>query len=118
MKRANFIPAPHYFNLTMACRVLTEAFGHNIYLVGSSLRKRDYRDVDVRCILDDDEYKRFFPDTVHTASNPLWAIMCASISLYLSQHSDLPIDFQIQQQTKANKEYKGQRHSLGIFITE
>lgn len=43
MERANYLPAPHYFNLNQACAVLSEAFGHCTYLVGSAMERRDYR---------------------------------------------------------------------------
>lgn len=115
-KRANFIRAPHFFNLNMACRALAEAFDNHIYLVGSSLERRDYGDVDVRCILPDDDFDRLFPNLCGSPSrDPLWSLMCSSISLYLSQHSDLPVDFQIQRMTEANAEFEGPRHALGIF---
>jgi hypothetical protein len=124
MKRANFIGAPQIFNLNQACSTLTAAFGHTIYLVGSAIERRDYRDVDVRCILDDVEYDRMFPglfkDGKRNSSsqyNALWSIMCSSISLWLAQASGLPVDFQIQRQTEANSEYPNQsRHPLGIWL--
>ncbi len=115
-QRANFLPAPHVFNLNMACRIIYEAFGSPPYLVGSCLERRDYRDVDVRLILPDDEYKALFRDTVHTTNNALWSIICSSISMYLAQASGLPVDFQIQQQSKANEDFpEGSRQALGIF---
>ncbi len=117
MKRANYIGAPAFYELNQACRVLTDAFGHCIYLVGSSLEKRDYRDVDVRCMLDDEDYARRFPNGggVHDA---YWSLIVTSISLWLQKRTGLPIDFQIQQQTAANAEYPGScgRHALGIFL--
>ncbi len=115
MKRANYLPVPHVFNLSMACRALNDAFGWgSVFLVGSSLERRDYRDVDVRCIIDDADFDRLFPagGNQHDA---LWSLMCASISLYLERHTGLPIDFQIQRRTDANKEYSGRRHPLGVF---
>ena len=118
MNRADYIPAPHKFNLNMACRALAEAFGPHIFLVGSAHEKRDYRDVDVRVMLPDEDWERLFPglDPGRAQLDPLWSIMCAAISLYLSQHSDLPVDFQIQQRTKANEEYpKEKRGPLGLF---
>ena len=120
MDRANYIPAPHYFNLSMACSLLVEAYGPHVYLVGSSLERRDYRDVDVRCILDDDDFDRHFPGAM-SAANPslhaLWSITCAAISLWLSQQSGLPIDFQIQRRTEINKQAGNtQRHPLGLFV--
>lgn len=124
--RANYLPAPHYFNLNMACLSLAEAFGHCIYLVGSSTERADYRDVDVRCILDDDAFDKLFPGLGVDAKTSLmqldakWSVICSSISLYLSQHSGLPVDFQIQQQSAASATFsirKGhRRHPIGIFI--
>lgn len=117
MNRANYIGAPEFFELNQACVILTEAFGHNVYLVGSSIERRDYRDVDVRCILEDDEYTRLFTDPLFTTHNPLWSLMCCSISLWLSKRTGLKIDFQFQQQTTANDTYPARpRHALGIFL--
>jgi hypothetical protein len=42
--------------------------------------------------------------------------MCSSISEWLAKRSGLPIDFQIQRRTDANKEYGGQlRNAIGLF---
>ncbi len=117
MKRANFIGAPAFFNLNQACRVVSDAFGFgSVFLVGSALDRRDYRDVDVRCVIDDAVYARLFPGIGPPSyMNPLWSLLCSSISLYLSQHSGLPVDFQIQQQTAANETYNGHRSAIGVF---
>ena len=118
MVRANYLPAPHYFNLNNACAVLVQAFGPHLYLVGSSLVTREYRDVDIRCILPDEEFAHFFP-ALKTGGSPsrnaLWSVMCSAISLQLSQQSSLPVDFQIQSQTEANAEFDGRRHAIGLF---
>jgi len=116
MERANWLPAPHFFNLNQACCVIAQAFNGGVFLVGSCLERRDYRDVDVRAILDDEEYDRLFPDC-HQQHNALWSVMCSSISLYLSQHSGLPVDFQIQKRSKANETEHGRRNALGLFIS-
>ena len=118
-QRANYIGSPAFFLLNQACRSLADAFGHCIYLVGSSLHKRDYRDVDIRCILDDDEYARLFPGlTGNPSLCARWSVLCSSISLWLSQQSGLPVDFQIQKQSEANANHPGaaRRHPMGIFI--
>lgn len=118
--RANYIPAPHFYNLNQACALINKAFGgFGCYLVGSSRKKRDYRDVDVRLILDDAEYDRLFKSTDGMGwVNPFWSLLCTSISLWLRQQTDLPIDFQIQRQTQANKDHPGagNRAALGIFL--
>jgi hypothetical protein len=124
MNRANFIPAPHYYNLNMACTPIADAFGPCVYLVGSSIERRDFRDVDVRAILDDEAFAKLFPALIGTSGRAtgnatycaLWSVMCSSLSLYLSKHSDLPVDFQIQQRTRANLDYSGPRHALGLFF--
>ncbi len=120
-QRANYVPAPHYFNLNNACCLINKAFdGFGCYLVGSSLHRRDYRDVDVRFIMSDAAFDRMFRvpeghgDDV-TWLNPLWSLLCASISIWLSQQSGLPIDFQIQRQTQANAKHDGIRSALGFF---
>lgn len=59
--RASYLGVPEAFQLDQACLVLTDAFGPHVYQVGSSLQRRDYRDVDVRVILPDDEFDRMFP---------------------------------------------------------
>lgn len=122
MKRANYLPAPAVFNLNAACKLVNDALGHfGCYLVGSSLRKRDYRDVDVRFIMGDEEFDRMFPGA-HPGPyilHPLWSLFCTSVSTWLRQQTGLPVDFQIQRQTQANEEYSRRtghgREPLGIF---
>lgn len=115
--RANYVPAPHYYNLNQACSLLWRAFPQSVgvYLVGSSLVRRDFRDVDVRMMLPDEEYDRLFKDGSDW-TNAFWSLLCTSISLWLKQQTDLPIDFQIQRMTQANALHDGKRSALGIFL--
>lgn len=117
--RANYIGAPQFFRLNEACRIVEQAFdfGYGVFLVGSSLTKRDYRDVDLRCIIPDEDFSRLFPGNVGASwRHPTWSLICASISCYLSQTTGLPIDFQIQSTTEANRDYAGQQRSaIGLF---
>jgi hypothetical protein len=117
-KRVNFIGAPNFFNLNHACVMLREAFGTHSYLVGSALNRRDFRDVDVRCILPDDKYDAMFPGILRNQGlHPLWSLMCAAISEWLSSRTGLPIDFQIQRQSDCNEDYPHQpRSALGMFV--
>jgi hypothetical protein len=115
-RRANYIPAPHFYSLNQACSIVNRALdGFGCYLVGSSLERRDYRDVDVRFIMSDEAYDRMFWGNGGWL-NPLWSLMCTSISLWLSEQTKLPIDFQIQRQTQANLEHDGLRSALGFFL--
>lgn len=124
MKRANYVPAPAMFNLNAACRLINDALGNKFgcYLVGSSLHKREYRDVDVRYIMDDADFDRMFPGATPGPylMHPYWALLCTSVSTWLRQQTGLPVDFQIQRQTQANEEYSRKtghgRHPLGLFL--
>lgn len=123
-KRANYVPAPHFFALNHSCDLLNKALGgFGCYLVGSSLERRDYRDVDVRFILSDEEFDRMFrvrPEDAESGAsgwlNPLWSLMCTAISVWLREQTGLPVDFQIQRQTQANAKHPGKRSALGIFL--
>lgn len=120
--RANWLPSPEYFLLEQACVFINEAFGGVCcYLVGSALEKRDHRDVDVRCMLEDEHFDRLFPGA---GDNPqrhgFWSLVCTSVSLMLKRQTGLPIDFQIQRQTQANERFSQKdghhRSALGMMI--
>src|SRR5271157_4048989 len=116
-RRANFIGAPEALNLNVVCASLVQAFGWNIYLVGSCLDRRDYRDVDVRCMMDDADYDRIFQNTTQNQQlSALWCLVCAAISEWMKSRTGLPIDFQIQKSSEANAQYpKQKRSALGLF---
>lgn len=117
VKRANYVGAPQIFNLSHACQAIVSAFGPNVYLVGSSLERRDFRDVDVRCMLDDADFDALFPHGgVNAVYNARLSLMNVAISGWLSERSGLPIDFQFQRRTEANDEFKGHRSALGLFF--
>jgi hypothetical protein len=92
------------------------AFGTPPYHVGSSLtQKSGWRDVDVRLILDDEVYAALGlgkPNLPHR--NAKWVALCLAFSALGQQMTGLPVDFQIQQQSRANEEYPGPRSALGI----
>ena len=119
---AHYLTTTEYFRLDVACTPLWPAFQSHggVYLVGSVIRKANWRDVDVRVILDDAEYDRLFPVTDEWGENAQWKIICIAISSYLSSVTGLPIDFQIQRQAQANarspKAEDHPRRAIGLFI--
>lgn len=126
VKRANWIGGAEYHNLTLACASLQDAFGHgHVFLVGSALKRRDYRDVDIRVILLDADFDRLFPTLKGGEGNPaldgFWSIICASVSEWLRARTTLPVDFQIQRMTQANKMYPraedNPRSAIGLFLS-
>lgn len=128
--RANYIGAPAFFNLNHACRLVNDAFGDmgfGCYLVGSSMHRRDFRDVDIRYIMQDEAFDRLFRIEAAQADtplggwlNPLWSLICSSVAAWLSAQSGLPVDFQIQRMTQANAAHSQKnghpRSAMGIMF--
>lgn len=95
------------------------AFGHAAYHVGSSLgqEKTQWRDVDVRLLIPDEEYERLgfgdvkgYPQNTH--SNERWVAVVLAWSCFGKHITGLPIDFQIQPVSWANKNENGGRGAL------
>ena len=112
MTRATYLPRARHWALNAACCEIARAFGgRHPYLVGSCLTRPDYRDVDVRMILEDDDFDRMFPPT---ETSRLQKLIECSISLHLSMASGLEVDFQIQRWTESS-EIPGDRRPLGML---
>lgn len=94
------------------------AFGHVAYHVGSSLgEKREWRDVDVRLMIPDEEYERMgfgsvegYPQNSH--SNSRWVSTILAWSCFGKHLTGLPIDFQIQPVSWANNKEKNPRSAM------
>lgn len=90
--------------------IVTDYFGHIPYHVGSSLHTKEFRDVDVRLILPDDEFEAQFGAVQTTANSRLAAITLAFAALG-AQMTGLPVDFQIQPESYANGAFAGEPRS-------
>lgn len=108
--RANYLSPPDFRRVDWACRPIREAFGAYPMLVGSVLTRPDFRDVDIRLILSDDEYDRLGLVT------PERELIETALSKLIQDSSGVgPIDFQIQRMTEANDEFPtGGRNALGM----
>ena len=93
--------------------IIQDYFGHVPYQVGSSLDRKDWRDVDVRLILPDNEFTQRFGD-IHRSSetDPRLAAITLAFAALGKHMTGLPIDFQIQSESHANKLYPGPRSAL------
>lgn len=127
MAKVNFIGAPACFLLEQACQHINDAFGgFGCYQVGSSLERADWRDVDIRLILEDGEFTALFPNVNlwpegkggTWEQDPRWLLLTTAISAWLKQQTGLPVDFQIQSQTAANERHKGRRNAFGLRINK
>lgn len=97
------------FLLDEACKPISEAFVTHPYLVGTAVTRQAYRDVDVRLILDDEQYDMMLQGIGKAGI----IFLGLAIGQYLESRTGLPIDFQIQQQTAANAQHEGMRNPLG-----
>ena len=85
-----------------------EDFVDGTYLVGTAQTGGEYRDVDVRTILDDDVFDARFPD------GALWSTFCYLVTEWLTARTGLPVDYQIQRRSEANDRFPGgNRNPLG-----
>lgn len=108
--RMSFLTTAQFALLNDACIQITEAFGEPPYLVGSVTEHSQFRDVDLRLILDDADFDRWFIGRVM-----LWSLVCMAIGQHLSSLTGLPVDFQIQRMTEANAKYPdGARSPMGM----
>lgn len=111
---------PDSYLLKLFGMEVRQAFGQTAYQVGSSLtQKRGWRDVDVRLILDDDEYTAYFGDPLTKDHNGLrlmsWNLAWSMLGRHMTR---LPIDFQFQSLTLANEEFGGVRSALIIVSSD
>jgi hypothetical protein len=110
MARQSHLTTAQFAILNHACIPIREAFGPWLHLVGSVTERSDFRDVDLRLILPDDDFDRLFGDQV-----PLWSLVCLTVGEHISHLTGLPIDFQIQRMTEANeKNSDGTRIPMGM----
>lgn len=122
-RKGIYIGAPACFALEQAIRPVCEAFGVICcYVVGSSLERQNWRDVDVRMILEDEAFMAEFPDAhsvEHYEHDARWLLLTVALSEHLSKLTGLPIDFQIQPMSLANKRHRSedgkQRSAIGII---
>lgn len=122
-RRASFLSPPDFHRLDWACRPVADAFETPVYLVGSVLTRPDFRDIDLRVILPDEDMVRMFgedgtyglPD--RPAPHRLQLLLHIALSDLIANAAGLswPVDFQIQSMSEANvPEHDGARDALGI----
>jgi hypothetical protein len=112
VSRSSYLGPAEIFRLDLACKPIVDAFGRPPYLVGSVNDRADFRDVDVRLILPDKLYRKLYRGK---RGNRVRILTGLALTAYLREATGLPVDFQIQQQTAANKHHPGTgRNPLGL----
>lgn len=108
---------PASVKLDIFAQKVFDAFGDYPYRVGSSLTdKKNWRDVDIRLILSNEEYQKLeLGDPARGPENPKWTALCYAFSELGKAITGLPIDFQIQERSYANGYFNGPREPIGIL---
>ena len=76
------------------------------YHVGSSLKGKVWRDVDVVVLLDDDDFSRIFGKfDVNGDFGARWEAVCLAFSALGREVTGLPIDFKVQPTKWANDKF-------------
>jgi hypothetical protein len=110
MSRASYLTVSEFYRLAQVVETINRAFDGTTYLVGSCTRRPDYRDVDLRMILPDGDFARFFPTVAEDSHlDGHWKLTNMAISDWIdaAAHLSRPVDFQIQSMTEANRDYPG-----------
>lgn len=108
-RRGSYLLLTDFERLEEWCRLVSALFdGATPYLVGSVNERPDYRDVDLRLILPDAAYDRWWRDPVKVR------LAGRAVSTWGQRETGLPIDFQIQRQTEANQDHPGFRNPMGL----
>lgn len=95
--------------------IVSDYFGHACCHVGSSLITKDWRDVDVRCILPDSEFEARFGKGATSETHPRLGAITLAFSALGAHMTGLPIDFQIQTASYANSRWPDMRSALVEF---
>ena len=118
-KRVMYLSVEELWRLSHAVRPIEDAFGgKTVYLVGSVLERQDWRDVDLRMILNDAEFKDIFVPPCGTTdhiSAPLYdqfrMLFQTSLTFMLRHQTGLPVDFQFQSHSES-VQFDGKRNPV------
>lgn len=122
VRSSSYLSPPDLHRLDWACRPIRAAFGTPPYLVGSALTRPDFRDIDLRLILDDDVVARLDGMGPTGQPAPGWPaparlLLNIALSDLIARSAGLPwpIDFQIQSMSEANTpENDSVRNPMGV----
>jgi len=107
-RRASYLQLHDFERIEDWCKKVRMLTGHTPYLVGSVHDTPDFRDVDVRVILPDAVFDRWWSDPMRVR------YVNAALSDWGTRETGLPIDLQVQRQTEANEAFGGEyRNPMG-----
>ena len=118
---AHYLGVTQFLELRFAAAIVKGVFrsSFGIYLVGSAMTRKDWRDVDVRHIIGDDEFEDRFGEFIEPYDrNHFLRAFNLGVSEWMRARCHLPVDYQVQPITKANELYPSPdnpRNGLGLL---
>lgn len=104
---------PEHMKLAAACQLVADALNETCYMVGSATESREFRDVDVRVIMDDENFDSLFGPS--RAFKPFQVLFSISVSTWLREVTGLPVDFQVQRRSDVSQaDWDKERDPLNI----
>ena len=117
-KQDKYIGWPQNGRLDHAMMIVCRALDEDAYMVGSATKGTEYRDVDIRVIMDDAKFNALFGDWSATTWQPFWSLFNVAVSDYLAKQTGLPIDFQVQRRGDVSEaDWNEPRTTVGHFPT-
>lgn len=95
-------------------RVVKQGFGHDAYQVGSSLKTKNWGDIDVVVMLPDKDYRERFGDPEKQFTRSDWRAVCRAWMALGIEMTGLPIDFKVQSIAHANEHHKSDRSCISF----
>ena len=106
--RSTFLVQSAFDRLEDWCRMVRVIFGTTPYLVGSATERADYRDVDVRVVLDADRFAALSRGRLDSIR-----FLNRALSVWGQRETGLPIDFQVQCGTETDV-FPTPTHAMGV----
>lgn len=112
VRLASYLSPPDFHRLNWACMPVRAAFKpYGVFLVGSVTERPDFRDIDLRIIVPDEEYEMLFP----TPARKLLLDIAVSDLIAKAASLPWPIDAQFQSFTESNTDHADKfRNSMGL----
>jgi hypothetical protein len=107
------VGSPAVFYLHEFGRLVHRFFGEYPFLVGSALKGKSPRDIDVRVRINLARFRAMFDDPAACGGGSRYAVVCMAFSALGEKMTGLPVDFQVQHPGWFNKYLNQPRLELG-----
>lgn len=102
-----YVGMPKALYLQSFAEYVKSIFEDDVYLVGSALQTKSWKDLDIVVVISDKKWEGYgFGDPQKRFGNKKWAALCMSISCFGKHLIGCEIDFQIHQKSYVDEVYQ------------